>query len=490
MGSVASAAGGLASGAKGLVSGLGGGALFGPKGGSPEGANIQQGTSIGDVQGAQQGAQNSLESQKALLSALQAQNGLGQQNVAGQNQLGLANQLAGANGVGIQQNAVNGLQNTAGMYQNIASGRGPNPAQAMLQQATGQNVANQAALMAGQRGAGSNVGLMARQAAQTGAGIQQQAVGQGATMQANQQLNALSGLTNAQQAVGGLGSNLTNQQAGANQAYANQANQVAGQQIGATTTNAQANLANQQSMQGALQGVNNSNVASQASMNAGNVDLSKTNTGGLQSVTGGVLQGAGKIIGMAHGGQIYMAEGGDPTVAAPQAAAPAASGPASFFGKFLQGATSSGGNNEGEGKESSGPSTGADSLRKGTADLIGSFKGKPKGQDGTTLATGDIGFGPSQMAPAPADDMGPATGSPSVMMSAKGGLAKKGGHVTPKSPSQRAEKKGDSYSNDKVPAMLSAGEIVLPRSVTQSKDPVGAASKFVAQVLAKRKVKS
>ena len=64
----------------------------------------------------------------------------------------------------------------------------------MLNQATGTNVSNQAALMAGQRGASQNVGLIARQAGQQGAQIQQQAAGQGATLQANQSLNALNSM--------------------------------------------------------------------------------------------------------------------------------------------------------------------------------------------------------------------------------------------------------------------------------------------------------
>ena len=43
---------------------------------------------------------------------------------------------------------------------------------------------------------------------------------------------------------------------------------------------------------------------------------------------------------------------------------------------------------------------------------------------------------------------------------------------------------GDSEKNDTVPTMLSPGEVVLPRSVTQSDDPVGKAAKFVAELKA------
>lgn len=55
---------------------------------------------------------------------------------------------------------------------------------------------------------------------------------------------------------------------------------------------------------------------------------------------------------------------------------------------------------------------------------------------------------------------------------------KKGGHVPGKS-----QVKGDSLKNDTVPAMLSPGEIVIPR--TKANDP-DAARKFVAAILAKK----
>lgn len=94
------------------------------------------------------------------------------------------NQLNAAGGIQNQQNVFNQLQG-------IASGQGPNPAQVMLNQATGQNIAAQASLAAGQRGAGTNAGLIARQAGQQGGALQQNAAGQGAVLQANQSLGAL-----------------------------------------------------------------------------------------------------------------------------------------------------------------------------------------------------------------------------------------------------------------------------------------------------------
>jgi hypothetical protein len=136
---------------------------------------------------------NALDIQKNFLRDLQAQQGLG-------NQTSVFNQMQG-----------------------VANGTGPNPAQAQLAQATGANVANQAALMAGQRGSAANAGMMARQAAQQGAGIQQNAAGQAATLQAQQSLGALN-------QMGGIANQQAQQQQQGTNAYTqavqNQQNQL------------------------------------------------------------------------------------------------------------------------------------------------------------------------------------------------------------------------------------------------------------------------
>ena len=113
----------------GLV-GLGGGA-GGTSFQGPSAAQITNPTNAQQIGTAYTGTQGSLTQQQQLLQALQGQNGIG-------NQSQVYNQLQG-----------------------VVNGTGPNPAQAMLNQQTGQNVAQQAALMAGQRGAASNVGLIA-----------------------------------------------------------------------------------------------------------------------------------------------------------------------------------------------------------------------------------------------------------------------------------------------------------------------------------------
>ncbi len=78
------------------------------------------------------------------------------------------------------------------------------------------------------------------------------------------------------------------------------------------------------------------------------------------------------------------------------------------------------------------------------------------------------------------------------MMSAGGSVEhdfRGGGHVKATTPKEKAVKSGNSYANDKVKALLSEGEIVLPKTVTESADPVRSAADFVSKVIAKRKAK-
>lgn len=221
------------------------GGMFGLSGGAagtgfagPSAANVIPTTNAGQLTGAQAGSQNTLTQQQALLSALQGQGGLG-------NQSQIYNQLQG-----------------------VISGTGPNPAQTMLNQATGQNVANQAALMAGQRGAAANPALIARQAAQQGAATQQQAAGQAATLQAQQALGALG-------QAGGL------------------ATQMAGQQIGQTNQNVAAQQAQQQMLLNAAAQQNAQNVAMQSNINAQNAALAGNVMGAQQGAIGGLFNALG-----------------------------------------------------------------------------------------------------------------------------------------------------------------------------------------------------
>lgn len=282
-------------------------------GGSGMNYKAQEGANSDQLNHAYANTNTGIDQQNAFMQALAGQN----QNVFGQ-QAALSNQLM-----------------------DMAQGGGPNPALAQLNQATAQNVQNQAALMASQRGASANPALIARQAAMQGAQAQQQAAGQAATMRAQQQLGAIGAAQNQQQSM-------------------------IGQQQAAQMGFNQAAQGQQNNLMGALANQNNTNSQVQA-QNA-------KNQGGL---FGGLLGGVGSLIGLplAHGGMVPD------------------DGPQSYVAKYFSGGVVDGG---------------------------------------------------------------------------------------------QAPVSGDSYKNDTVPAMLSPGEIVIPRSISMSENAPEKAAAFVAQVRAKK----
>ncbi len=213
----------------------------------------------------------------------------GVQGALGQNQ-SVANTLAP--GVAEGANAENVL---AGQFADQAAGRGPNPAQAELNQATGQNIAQTAALLASQRGAGGNAGLLGEQAARMGSNVQQQAVGQGATLQAQQQI--------------------AGQQAGANLA-ATRINQ--GQNAVQGISQQQQN--EQNILESANTAANNAGVTAQGSLNNTNAQIAGSNAAGRGKLLGGLASAGAAaipIIGpalgglFAHGGLVKMDRGGN-----------------------------------------------------------------------------------------------------------------------------------------------------------------------------------
>jgi hypothetical protein len=179
----------------------------------------------------------------------------------------------------------------AGMLFGLANGQGPNPALLQQQQQTNANTGMTNGLIASQRG--MNTGLAARDAAYANAAANQQSVGQGALMSAEQQLGATSQ----------LGSALANQQAGnlglinANNGILNTAAQ--GQQ-GQNNT--------QLGLQGLAQqtGAENANLAQQAdALNAGvqgqNVQSGSQLLGASMGALGAGLAAAAKA---SKGGRI------------------------------------------------------------------------------------------------------------------------------------------------------------------------------------------
>lgn len=445
---------------------------------APQGVNFMQPVTQSQLDDSYTGVQGGLTEQQKLLDAIKQQNGL-------QNQTQVYNQM-----------------------QDVAAGKGPNPAQAMLNQQTGANVSNQAALMAGQRGASQNVGMIARQAAQQGAATQQQAVGQGATMQANQSLNAMG-------------------------AAGNMANTMAGNQVGATGALSQAQLQRQQAMLNATSQYNNTRAGMQSNINNIQGQLANTTLQGQQATVGGIMSMAGGASGMmgAEGGDVGEADTSTPTFGSDAGAgalekgfekagggggggggggssgpnpmmlamlaadggsvtpgAYVSQGPQSSLGMALQGMPSSSAPMmEMDHGVSFGSSSGAAAIKKGGED-IGKALSKKKdpqstgGAGGNTSGGGDAGGGGG----------GFASKMMGASMEAKGGQVRdfrQGGAVKAKSAAEKAVAKGNSYSNDKIPAVLSDKEIVLPREVTMSSDPINDSAKFVQAVLAKRRMR-
>lgn len=353
---------------------------------------------------------------------------------------------------------------------------------AALNQATGANVAQQGALMAGQRGSAQNAGLMARQIGQQGAATQQQAVGQGATMQAQQSLGAMQQLGSQQQAM----------------------QSVAGQQVGQQQTGLQnlnqANLQNQSNQMGL-----------QSSANSANAGIAGANAQAQGNILGGLAGGAGAAL-------MLMADGGEATANGqppmqptmpmtspnvPQQ--PQQSGPRSAIGQMFQNSSTK--NTLGTGSSALGSAIGQGikSLFSSNQDTPGAdkafaaFNAAPEDPIANTgsgnmygvqnanpaaleAANSNYGFAKGGKVPAlvsPGEIRIPAKDVKSVASGKKSPLA---GEKIPGKPKIAGAR--NSYANDTVKKTLNEGDIILPRSVTQSKNPHWAAHKFISDIMA------
>lgn len=477
--------GGVVSSILGSGGGAGGTGFSGP-----QSAPVVSPVTKKQAQAAYDANQQALQQQQQFLAAVQAQNGL-------QNQTNVYNQL-----------------------QNVANGTGPNPAQAMLANATGQNVANQAALMAGQRGANANVGLIARQAAMQGANTQQQAAGQAANMQAQQSLNALNSLGNL-------------------------ATQQVGQQAGATQAVTNAQLSEQQALLNSIAGQNQANVGMQSNINNANASMAGIRMGQQGNLIGNIAGGIGSALSLAEGGKVpqmyaegdavqpggqYMPVGADspfnqqvmPALTtqiqgpAAQASAPVASaaakpsGPQSRVAQHFQ---SSGEDKKPQGMEKAGQVLGQ-GIGTGISALYHSIFGPSKSkseESGSGFAPGQFAQERSDMANEQASGFAPGSFSESrAEQMAEGGkvpaLVSPGEQYLPPSDVKKVKKganplavgekipgkpkyPGNDYRNDIVPKTLKSGGIVIPNAIMQSKNPAQEAAKFVAAIEARKKHK-
>lgn len=378
------------------------------------------------------------------------------------------NALAGQNGLANQSNVFGQQQGLANQLQGVANGTGPNPAQSMLNQATGQNVSNQAALMAGQRGASQNVGLMARQAAMQGANTQQQAAGQGATMQAQQSLGAMNQLQGQQANMANVAQNeVANQQGGLNQLNSNSLNQ-------------QANL-----------------MGLQANINSSNAGIAGINAKGQQAILGGVMQGIGSGMQMlADGGTIA----GQPQVQVAPTQDP--NRPKSNVGKMFHDTGAAMAPNQ-EDPLTKGSSAMGNDIGKGIKGLFSSAPNPTpdmtnipgtNASDYTDLNTGtnanDYNQLPDVKTELAKGGKVPAMVSPGEQYLPPKDVKKVAQGANPLAEGERIpgkpKYKGNNYANDTVPKTLESGGIVIPNKVMQSKNPAHEAKKFVAAVLAKQ----
>jgi hypothetical protein len=367
----------------------------------------------------------------------------------------------------IVNGAVGAEQGLAGQLGQISTGVGPNPAQTMLNQATGQNVANTAALQAGQRGAASNVGLIARQAGQQGAATQQGAVGQAASLQSQQQLNAI----NAQAA-------LQNQ-------IAQQGLGEQGVQSGVYGTATGANAAQ-----------NATNVNNYAQAQGINAQTAQANAAANQKTAGGLFGAAGSILGSIFykGGEVekYDAGGTVGAGAATGATAGATAGGAEanptingqnifqFLGSLAQ-------NMNPQGQAQQDP-MGLKSLGAGIGSVASSLGlargGYCEGLHDSHVANYFAQGGKSSSVKAMVSPGERYLNPEEVKQVQHGANPLKLGTVF----KGQAKVKGDSLENDTIPVTLEDGGEVLPRHIENKLSP-DKARLFILKSLAKKGLK-
>lgn len=276
-------------------------------------------------------------------------------------------------------------------------------------------------------GATSYIGLMARQAAQQGGNLQQQAAGQGAALQAQQSLGALNQLGGMAGQQVGQGLNAYGQAAGV-------AGQQAGNQLAAQNAYNQAALQGRGQDLAAIQNAQQMNVQQQMGANQLNATQAMAQSQRQAGMFGGVLNAAGTVGAalLAKGGQVqssnHYANGGN-------VMPPNSGGPQSALGRFMA------------------------------------------GSQPMMMAQG--GKVPAMVSP------GERYIPPQQVEAIKNGTnPMKLGEKIPGNPKVSGAK--DSYKNDTVPKTLEEGGIVIPRSVTQSKDAERKAQEFVAAVFARK----
>ena len=410
------------------------------------------------------GAQNNYQQPGEIGGLTQALPGMQQGNQAFVDYLRQQSQAGGAAQNGLmankgpdytQANQIFGqTQGIANQLQDVAAGRGPNPALLQLQQTTDQNIARTRGQIGADRSL--NPAMAARLGSMAGSNLNQQANQQGALLAAQQQLGAM-----------GAAGNLLGNQANLSAGMAQQGN---AQQLAALQAAGALGLGGQQLASQAglgLQSADLNGIMAQQGVNAGVQGQNANINAGL---AGGIIGGIGKLAGMqgmsqqqAYGGEIKMAGGGDPYGMMVSLSEGMGGGGASAAGKSL-----------GKGFEAVVPD-----MNPGGSALTGGAPNSPMPSSGPDQGNP---FAAPWPGASPLLQGGAGGGGAGLMGLAPLALAARGGQAFAGPVQGQAQMAGDNYRNDTIDAKLSPGEIVLPRSVTMAEHPAEAAADFVAMI--------
>lgn len=450
---------------------------YGPWGGME--GDLFSGQGMGEALGGLGGFNESMAKSMGALSGYQAKRpDIDRQNFAD----AIANSQKYSQGVQGQQGAL------AQQLMAQSQGQGPNPAMEQLRQTTGEAQRQNTGMIASQKGV--NPAMAARMASQNSALTGQQASGQAATMRAQQQLGAqgqLSGL------YGQMGQQGMSQQQILQGAQAAQNNAIT---AGVNAT----------------QGIN-AKTAMQNAIQRGLISSSNMNN------LSGMIRPTSSS--MAHGGEVKKYDGGGmATMDSPPPSGGGGGGGMSSMMSLLPllAMAYKGGqiNKMGDGGEvhwsvlGSPPVTGGDEKDNGGGDDDDETTPDDDNSKRVAVPTSGSNAPPATSAavnPNPPTMMPAAykggqspfglMGSGSVSKYANGGQAgpqsfaaqymknglnmKQGGGV----PGQ-AKVKGDNLKNDTQPALLSPGEIVIPRSISQGEDAPERSAEFVRAILSRK----
>lgn len=318
-----------------------------------------------------------------------------------------------------------------------SQGGGPNPAQAALAQQTGQNVAQQGALMASQRGSSANAGLLAEQAARQGGAIQQNSVGQGATLQAQQQLAAQNELAKQQAQM--QSGNIAEQGVNA---------QLYGTSAGAQNTQNANNIQNMAMSQGINSQINQNNANAVNKTQEGMLKGGASSLPVIGQIAGSMFSKGGQVSSHIENiARIYhpnkFSTGGDVGSVANIPSAPNLSNASAVAADYQASADK---------KKDSGSKV----IPSSPADLNPMQTSSPVGSAG-------------------------ASDLPELIEA--GAVAASKGIKVP----GKAKVKGNSVKNDTQLALVSPGEDIIPRSITQGPNAPEKAAEFVRHLQEKKK---